>query len=99
MRKKMQPKNPMSVVSVNVGLPREVIWRWETISTGIFKQPVQGRVAVRRLNLDGDRQADLTVHGGPDKALRLSSRVLPFLAGGVSRYGASLGNVRGKCHR
>jgi MOSC domain-containing protein YiiM len=69
MRKKMQPKNPMSVVSVNVGLPREVIWRGETISTGIFKQPVQGRVAVRRLNLDGDRQADLTVHGGPDKAI------------------------------
>jgi len=65
----MQPKNPMSVVSVNVGLPREVIWRGETISTGIFKQPVQGRVAVRRLNLDGDRQADLTVHGGPDKAI------------------------------
>ena len=65
----MQPKNPMSVVSVNVGLPREVIWRGETISTGIFKQPVQGRVAVRRLNLDGDRQADLTVHGGQDKAI------------------------------
>src|SRR5256885_17201422 len=69
MRKKMHPKNPMSVVSVNGGLPREVIWRGETISTGIFKQPVQGRVAVRRLNLDGDRQADLTVHGGPDKAI------------------------------
>ncbi len=65
----MQSKNPMSVVSVNVGLPREVIWKGETISTGIFKQPVQGRVVVRRLNLDGDRQADLTVHGGPDKAI------------------------------
>jgi MOSC domain-containing protein YiiM len=69
MRKKMQPKNPMSVVSVNVGLPRKVIWKGKTISTGIFKQPVQGRVAVRRLNLDGDRQANLTVHGGPDKAI------------------------------
>src|SRR5437763_16764225 len=69
MRKKMQPKNPMSVVSVNIGLPREVIWRGETNSTGIFKEPVQGRVTVRRLNLDGDRQADLSVHGGADKAV------------------------------
>jgi MOSC domain-containing protein YiiM len=57
------------VVSVNVGLPREVVWRGETVETSIFKEPVTGRVAVRALNLDGDRQADLSVHGGPDKAV------------------------------
>ena len=57
------------VVSVNVGLPREVEWRNRTISTGIFKQPVEGPIAARRLNLDGDRQADLSVHGGPEKAV------------------------------
>jgi MOSC domain-containing protein YiiM len=59
----------MKVVSVNVGLPREVKWHGRTVTTGIFKEPVKGRVAVRRLNLDGDRQADLTVHGGEQKAV------------------------------
>ena len=59
----------MKLVSVNVGLPREVIWRGINVTTGIFKQPVEGRVSLRKLNLDGDRQADLTVHGGKDKAV------------------------------
>lgn len=59
----------MRVVSVNVGLPRTLEWHGKTVSTGIFKQPVPGPVEVRRLNLDGDRQADLSVHGGPDKAV------------------------------
>ena len=59
----------MRVVSVNVGLPREVEWKGITVSTGIFKEPVPGAIAVRRNNLDGDRQADLTVHGGPNKAV------------------------------
>ncbi|HKS97620.1 MAG TPA: MOSC domain-containing protein [Terriglobia bacterium] len=59
----------MRVVSVNVGLPREVTWQGGTVATGIFKQPVEGRVKVRKLNLDGDRQADLSVHGGPTKAV------------------------------
>ena len=59
----------MKLVSVNVGLPREVAWRESSVRTGIFKQAVQGRVTVRRLNLDGDRQADLSVHGGADKAV------------------------------
>ena len=67
--KKMQPENIMSVVSVNVGLPREVVWQGKTVLTSIFKEPVAGRVTVRRLNLDGDRQADLTVHGGKNKAV------------------------------
>ncbi len=57
------------VISVNAGLPRIVEWRGKPVSTGIFKEPVTGKIAVRRLNLDGDRQADLTVHGGADKAV------------------------------
>lgn len=59
----------MKLLSVNVGLPREVFTHGRSVSTGIFKQPVAGRVAVRSLNIDGDRQADLTVHGGIDKAV------------------------------
>jgi MOSC domain-containing protein YiiM len=59
------------IVSVNVGLPREVEWRGRTVSTGIFKEPVEGRVRLRELNLEGDGQADLTVHGGPAKAVYL----------------------------
>ena len=59
----------MKLVSVNTGLPREVTWRGMNVTTGIFKQPVEGRVALRKLNLDGDRQADLTVHGGEYKAV------------------------------
>ncbi|MGB7218450.1 MAG: MOSC domain-containing protein [Vicinamibacterales bacterium] len=59
----------MTLVSVNTGLPREVTWREKSVTTGIYKQPVQGRVALRTLNLDGDRQADLTVHGGAHKAV------------------------------
>jgi MOSC domain-containing protein YiiM len=54
---------------VNVGLPREVTWHGMKVTTGIFKQPVEGRVRLRKLNLDGDRQADLTVHGGEFKAV------------------------------
>ena len=57
------------LISVNVGLPRVVEWKGRTITTGIFKEPVEGRTTLHRLNLDGDRQVDLTVHGGPDKAV------------------------------
>jgi MOSC domain-containing protein YiiM len=57
------------VISVNVGQPRPVQWNGRTVLTGIFKAPVAGRVLMRALNLDGDRQADLSVHGGPDKAV------------------------------
>src|SRR6266404_3262103 len=59
----------MKLLSVNVGLPREVEWNGRTIRTSIFKAPVPGRVPVRKLNLDGDEQSDLTVHGGVDKAV------------------------------
>lgn len=59
----------MKILSVNVGFPREVLFRGEVVTTGIFKERVEGRVRLRKLNLDGDKQADLTVHGGPDKAI------------------------------
>lgn len=59
----------MKLVSVNVGLPREVTWHGRSVTTGIFKEPVPRRVALRKLNLDGDRQADLIVHGGQYKAV------------------------------
>ena len=59
----------MKVLSINVARPRIIISKGQRISTGIFKQPVEGPVMLRRLNLDGDRQADLSVHGGPAKAV------------------------------
>ncbi|HEY6217062.1 MAG TPA: MOSC domain-containing protein [Pyrinomonadaceae bacterium] len=59
----------MKIISINVGRPQLVIWNGEPVSTGIFKEPLAGRVMLRTLNLDGDRQADLTVHGGPEKAV------------------------------
>jgi MOSC domain-containing protein YiiM len=57
------------IISVNVGLPRDVVWHGRDVTTGIFKEPVVGRVFLRKLDLDGDRQADLTVHGGEYKAV------------------------------
>jgi|SRR5205823_2660578 len=59
----------MKLISVSTGLPREVIWHGRSVTTGIFKQPVEGRIVLRNLNLDGDRQADLMVHGGQYKAV------------------------------
>jgi MOSC domain-containing protein YiiM len=59
----------MHIRSLNVGLPRQVDWHGQLVTTGIFKQPVDGRVALKTLNFDGDRQADLNAHGGPQKAV------------------------------
>lgn len=59
----------MKLVSINVGLPRDVISKGKSVTTAIFKEPVEGRVRLRTLNLDGDRQADLKVHGGVHKAV------------------------------
>lgn len=59
----------MKLVSVNCGLPREVMWNGTSVTTSIYKEPVRGRVPLRTLNLDGDRQSDLTVHGGKHKAV------------------------------
>jgi len=59
----------MKLISVNTGLPREVTWRGKTVTTGIFKTSFEGPLMLRTLNLDGDKQADLSVHGGPSKAV------------------------------
>jgi MOSC domain-containing protein YiiM len=59
----------MKIISLNIGLPRLVLRDGEPVSTGIFKEPITERVMMRTLNLDGDRQADLSVHGGPSKAV------------------------------
>ena len=60
---------PARVRSINVGLPRDVQWRRDIVTTSIFKAPVSGRIRVNRLNLVGDQQSDLTVHGGVHKAV------------------------------
>ncbi len=59
----------MKIVSLNCGLPREVVWQGMDVTTSIYKEPVAGRVPLRTLNLDGDRQSDLSVHGGRHKAV------------------------------
>ncbi len=59
----------MKLLSVNVGLPREIFHEGRMIRTGIYKTPVGEPVRVRALNIEGDQQADLTVHGGPSKAI------------------------------
>ena len=59
----------MKLLSVNCGLPREVDWHGRSVTTSIFKEPVSGRVPLRTLNLKGDKQSDLTVHGGEHKAV------------------------------
>lgn len=92
----------MRVLSVNVGLPREVVWRGKPVSTGIFKDPVAGRVPLTTLNLAGDAQADLSVHGGPEKAVyaypaefyELWSRERPELHFAPGTFGENL-TVRG----
>ena len=69
----------MKILSLNVGRPRLVMRNGEPVSTGIFKEPVTDRVMLRTLNLDGDRQADLSVHGGPEKAVYIyPSEHYPF---------------------
>jgi len=59
----------VKLASLNVARPRLMVYQGKTINTGIFKQPVPGPVQLRTLNLDGDLQADLNVHGGPYKAV------------------------------
>lgn len=59
----------MKLLSLNVARPHLMVYRGATINTGIFKKPVSGRITLRTLNLEGDRQADLSVHGGPYKAV------------------------------
>ena len=57
------------LLSVNVGLPRDIAWRGKMVHTAIWKTPVQGRHVARRLNIDGDGQGDLAGHGGEHRAV------------------------------
>jgi MOSC domain-containing protein YiiM len=59
----------MKLVAISVGRPRKVPWRGRSIETSIFKAPISGRVHVARENVEGDQQSDLSVHGGPEKAV------------------------------
>lgn len=59
----------MKVICVSCGLSREVDWHGHAVTTSIYKNHVEGRIGLRKLNLDGDRQSDLTVHGGEYKAV------------------------------
>jgi MOSC domain-containing protein YiiM len=67
-------ERPVLLVSVNVGRPREVDWHGRTVRTSIWKSPVTGLVHVTTLNLEGDEQSDLSVHGGPEKAVYVYPR-------------------------
>lgn len=58
----------MKVISLNISLPKVVHWKGRDVTTGILKEPVSGPVLLRRLDFEGDLQADLTVHGGRSKA-------------------------------
>jgi MOSC domain-containing protein YiiM len=74
------------VESVNVGTPREVSWRGQTVRTAIWKAPVAGRVRVRGVNVDGDDQGNREVHGGIDKALyAYAAEDLAWWSGQLSR--------------
>ncbi|MEP6993130.1 MAG: MOSC domain-containing protein [Acidobacteriota bacterium] len=75
----------MSILSIQVGTPRSVRHGGRTVRTAIFKDPVLFRVFVRRLNVEGDAQADLRVHGGPDKA------VYAYDLGGYEHWRQELG--------
>src|SRR5437868_1233953 len=59
----------MTLLSIQTGRPQEMKWEGATFQTGIFKSPVRGSVIVKKLNIEGDEQADLRVHGGEDKAV------------------------------
>jgi MOSC domain-containing protein YiiM len=59
----------LKLLSVNVGMPREVDWHGKLVRTSIFKSPVLGPIRVATLNLEGDQQSDLRVHGGVHKAV------------------------------
>jgi len=88
----------MRILHVNVGQPREIEWRGRIVTTGIFKEAVTGPVNIRRHNVEGDRQADLSVHGGPGKAVyayaaghyRLWSRELPDFDTTPGAFGENL---------
>jgi MOSC domain-containing protein YiiM len=65
----MRSTQPMKLVAISVGRPKDVQWRGRSVKTSIFKSPISGRVHVTRLNVEGDEQSDLSVHGGAEKAV------------------------------
>ena len=73
------------LLSVNVGLPKNVAWQGKTVYTGVWKHPVDGPAMVRRLNIDGDGQGDLAGHGGEQRA------VLVYQAGSYRHWQQHLG--------
>src|ERR1700704_6952326 len=73
------------LVSVNVGMPKDVPWQGKTVHTGVWKEPVDGPVMVRRLNIDGDGQGDLAGHGGEQRA------VLVYQTGSYDHWRSYLG--------
>jgi MOSC domain-containing protein YiiM len=77
------------VVAVNVGQPRTIDWHGRAVTTAIWKQPVEGRVQLRGVNIDGDDQADRRVHGGPTKA------VYAYAAADYAWWGTVLGTALG----
>ena len=81
----------MKVLSVNVGVPMVVLFNGQTVTMAIFKNPVKAPIKLRKLNLDGDRQADLTVHGGVDKAVY--SYPAEHYGAKNFQYGYCVGNV------
>ena len=80
----------LKIISVNVGEPREVTWLGKTVMTGIFKEPVYSPVMLRTLNLDGDAQADLSVHGGLAKAVYAYPDELPGMHLPPGMFGENL---------
>jgi MOSC domain-containing protein YiiM len=88
------PARNARLVSVNVGMPREVSWQGRIVVTGIWKDPVQGARQVRRLNIDGDGQGDRAGHGGEQRGVRLSARLVRLLARPVAARRFRLRPVR-----
>ncbi len=70
----------MKLISVNRGLPRQITWNGMNVTTSIYKEPVIGRVALRTMNLHGDKQSDLKVHGARYKAVYCCPAALPIVA-------------------
>ena len=90
---------PMKLLSVNVGLPREIEFHGKLVRTSIFKSPASGQVRVATLNLEGDEQSDLSVHGGVQKAVyAYPSEHYAFWREEVPGLDLPWGGVRGELH-
>ena len=87
------------LLSVNVGLPRDIVWRGMTVRTGVWKDPVRGRCRVGKLNVDGDGQGDLAGHGGKWRAVFVYQiEVLSLLAGSAPTVRLCLRTIRRELH-